>query len=117
MQDNVEEQRCVSPTSVQSSVGSSEEEFITEYYNQFPLSVDASIPKSKEIRKAVDGIPEDLIKTFLTLYRRHHERLQIDDWAKTNSRIYKNGLPDDLKLDRLFKTKGWARSNIKYRKR
>ena len=97
VQDNVEEQRCVSPTSVQSSVGSSDEEFITQCYNEFPLSADASIPKAKEIRKAVDGIPGDLIKTFLTRYRRHREMLQIDDWAKTNSRIYKNGLPDGHK--------------------
>ena len=67
VQDNVEEQRCVSPTSVQSSVGSSEEEFITECYNQFPLFVDASIPKFKEIRKALDWIPEDLIDIFDTV--------------------------------------------------
>lgn len=62
------------------------EEFVVQCYEAFPLSMDANIPKAKDIRKEVAGIPECVVNKFWTRFRRQKEKAQISEWAKANSR-------------------------------
>ena len=110
-----------SPSSPSSSIGSTntstsseKERWFAKCFQEFPVTPHGCVPRTKEIRSKVNDIPHNILRCFLTRFRREKERKEIADWYMVNERTFEKqySKPEQLKV--LFEEKKWGLENLAF---